>query len=129
MLRRLSPATVVRPFSRYAQAVAVPAAFRWLYISGQIGVAPDGALLDGFEAQARQAWAGVVALLEAGDMSIDDLVKVTIYLTNAGDLAASRAARDTALGDAEPASTLVIVAGLARPNLLIEIEAVAAHPA
>jgi 2-iminobutanoate/2-iminopropanoate deaminase len=129
MLRRISPPTVVRPLSRYAQAVAVPAAFRWLYISGQIGMTPDGTLVAGFEAQARQAWAGVVALLEADGMTIDDLVKVTIYLANAGDLAASRAARDAALGDAEPASTLVIVAGLARPELLIEIEAVAARSA
>jgi 2-iminobutanoate/2-iminopropanoate deaminase len=127
MLRRLSPPTVVRPLSRYAQAVAVPAAFRWLSISGQIGMTPDGTLVAGFEAQARQAWAGVVALLEADGMTIEDLVKVTIYLTNAGNLAASRVARDVALGDAEPASTLVIVAGLARPELLIEIEAVAAR--
>ena len=65
MLNYLNPATVVAPFSRYSQAVAVPAGYRWLYISGQVGATPAGTILAGFEAQAAQCWANIAAILAA----------------------------------------------------------------
>jgi len=60
-------------------------------------------------------------------MELADLVKVNVFLTRAGDIPASRSIRDEALQGAAPASTLLVVAGLAHPDLLIEIEAVAAR--
>jgi enamine deaminase RidA (YjgF/YER057c/UK114 family) len=61
-------------------------------------------------------------------MGMHDLVKVTACITRRSDLLDYRAARDAALGDAAPASTLLIVAGLANADWLIEVEAVAAAP-
>ena len=52
---------------------------------------------------------------------------MTVLLTRASDIAASRVVRDRMLGAVEPASTLMIVAGLAAPELLIEVEGVAAR--
>jgi enamine deaminase RidA (YjgF/YER057c/UK114 family) len=126
MLDHLNPETAPAPFSRYSQAVRVPENYRWLYISGQVGCDLDQKLASDFSSQASLAWQNVVAILTAGGMSVHDLVKVTILLTRAGDVPASRVARDQALQGAEPASTLMVLAGLAHPDMLIEIEAIAA---
>jgi enamine deaminase RidA (YjgF/YER057c/UK114 family) len=76
----------------------------------------------------EQAWRNVLAVVSAAGMTPDNLVKVTAYLTRPEDTALSREVRDTLLDGAQPASTLVIVAGLAHPDWLVEIEAVAAQP-
>ncbi|HJR23145.1 MAG TPA: Rid family hydrolase, partial [Dongiaceae bacterium] len=71
----------------------------------------------------------LIACVEAAGFEVQDLVKVTVLLTRAGDVPASRQVRERVLGAAEPASTLMIVAGLASPDWLIEVEGVAARPA
>ncbi len=124
-----NPPTVAKPASSYSQAVEVPANARWLYISGQIGVAPDGTPREGIEAQADQCWTNIRNILAAAGMGVGDIVKVTTFLTNKGHVPASRSARDKALEGSRPASTLVVVAALASPAWLIEIEAVAARVA
>jgi enamine deaminase RidA (YjgF/YER057c/UK114 family) len=127
MAKRYNPDTIAPPLSRYSHAVEAPASARWLHISGQVGIKPDGELAEGLEAQMAQAWQNVLALLKAADMDRSDLVKVTAFLTPAGaDLALYRDVRDRSLGPAKPASTVVIVAGLAKPEYLVEIEAIAA---
>lgn len=126
MLDHLNPETAPAPFSRYSQAIRVPENYRWLYISGQVGCDLNQRLAPDFQGQATLAWQNVVAVLTAGGMSVHDLVKVTILLTRAGNVAASRVACDQALQGAAPASTLMVLAGLAHPEMLIEIEAIAA---
>ncbi|MDH3772222.1 MAG: RidA family protein, partial [Nitrospirota bacterium] len=66
------------------------------------------------------------AILDSAGMTRQDLVKVTVYLTRTEDIGRYRDVRDRMLQGAEPASTLLIVAGLASPDWLVEIEAVAA---
>jgi len=126
MLKFMNPPTVVKPFSRYSQAVEAPADARWLYISGQVGAKPDGTILRGFEAQATQCWQNIIAILAAAGMGVEDLVKVNIFVTGAEHVAVSRTIRDAALKGAQPASTYLVVAALAHPDLIVEIEAVAA---
>jgi len=126
MLKHLNPPTVVKPFSRYSQAVEVPANARWLHIAGQVGVTPDGTIPKGFEAQAKQCWVNILAILAAASMGPEDLVKVNIFATSADVVAASRAIREAALKGAEPASTFLVVAALANPDWVVEIDAVAA---
>lgn len=127
MVKHVNAPTIAPPFSRYSHAVEAPAGARWLYVSGQVGVAPDGSTEKGFEAQARRAWSNVIAILSAAGMGVGDLVRANVYLTRAGDVAAYRTVRDDVLAGAQPASTLVIVAQLARAEWLIEVEAVAAR--
>lgn len=126
MLKFRNPSTVVKPFSRYSQAVEVPANCRWLHISGQVGATPEGTILKGFEAQAKQCWANILAILADSAMETEDLVKVNIFVTSAEHVSASRVIRDAALKGAQPASTFLVVAALAHPDLVVEIEAVAA---
>jgi 2-iminobutanoate/2-iminopropanoate deaminase len=129
MPRLFNPTEICSPFSRYSHGVLVERPGQWLHISGQVGARPDGSLEQGFEAQAKRSWANLLAVLRAGGMEIADLVKVRLFLTRASDIPASRLIRDEALQGAAPASTLLVVAGLAHPDLLVEIEAVAARAA
>jgi 2-iminobutanoate/2-iminopropanoate deaminase len=126
MLKRHIPKSVAPPFSPYSHGVEAPAAARWLHVSGQVGVTPEGKVLDGSEAQIEQAWRNVLSVLEAAGMGPRDLVKVTTFLIDRADLPTARAVRERMLGGAEPASTLLFVSGLASPDWRVEIEAVAA---
>ena len=121
-----NPTNVAPPLGRYNHGVEVPAGARWLFISGQVGIQPDGTLAHGIEAQAAQAWANLVAILGAAEMSLADVVKVTSFLTHPDYAQPYRDARDQLEWPQNPASTLLIVAGLASQEMLIEIEAVAA---
>ncbi|MDB5896876.1 MAG: enamine deaminase RidA [Ramlibacter sp.] len=123
-LVRLNPDTVAPP-GMYSQGVVAPAAGRWLHISGQVGVRRDGSIPEDFKGQAQCAWTNLVAVLEAAGMTVADLVKVNSYLTDRSQHPQFSPIRAKFLGDARPASTLVIVAALARPEYLVEIEAVA----
>jgi enamine deaminase RidA (YjgF/YER057c/UK114 family) len=129
MLQRLNPASVSAPFSRYSHAVVAPQGYRWLYISGQVGCDRDGKVAEGFDRQAELAFGNLIACIEASGFGLQDLVKVTVMLTRASDVAAYRQIRERMLGPVAPASTLMIVAGLAAPDLLIEVEGVAARAA
>ena len=126
MTKMHNPASIAPPFSRYSQGVEVPAGARWLQVSGQVGVRPDGSLAAGAEAQIEAAWSNVLAVLKAAGMGAPELVKVTVFLTRAEDTPLYRRVRERMLGGAEPASSLLIVKALASPDWLVEIEAVAA---
>ncbi|WP_166354868.1 RidA family protein [Phytoactinopolyspora limicola] len=128
MLTPVNPPTLpASPF--YSHGVEVFSAQRLLFISGQVGVDADGDIPDGIAAQARLANNNLEAVLAAAGMASTDIVKATIYLTNRADIEPFMAATHDALTDPPPATTLLIVQGLADPRLLVEIEAVAAQTA
>lgn len=122
---RLNPTSIAAPAGAYSHGVLAPAGGEWLYIAGQIGVLPDGTVASGFAQQARAVWTNLVAILNDAKMDVGHLVKVTTFMTNADDLKDLNPVRTGFLGNARPASTLVIVKALARPEWLIEVEAVA----
>lgn len=126
MNRPHNPPGVHAPLSNYVHGVEAPAGAHWLYISGQVGMAPDGKIGKTFEEQAEIAWTNLAAVLNSAGMGMGDLVKVTTYLTRREDIKANRAARDRHMGGARAASTMVLIGGLAAPELLIEVEAHAA---
>jgi enamine deaminase RidA (YjgF/YER057c/UK114 family) len=110
----------------YSHVVTIPAG-RLVWTSGQVGMAADGSVPDGWEAQTRQAFANVGAALRAAGAGWSDVVKLTLYVTAVDELPVIRAVRDELVDTAAPpTSSLVQVAGLFRPDLLIEVEAVAA---
>jgi enamine deaminase RidA (YjgF/YER057c/UK114 family) len=126
MLRLFNPPEICKPFSRYSHGAVVDAPSRWLHISGQVGAKPDGTIEVGFEAQAKRSWANLLAILRAADMDVGDIVKTNVFLTRATDVPASRPVREEALKGNPSASTLLIISALAHPDLLIEVEAIAA---
>lgn len=107
--------------------VAVIPSGSLVWTSGQVALRPDGTLAAGdVEGQARQVFENVGHALRAGGADWRDLVKITIYVVDAGDLDAVRRVRDEFVDSQRPpTSTLVRVGGLARPELLLEVEAVA----
>lgn len=123
-----NPDAVAAPFGAYSHAIEVPAGARWLTVSGQVGVMPDGTVADGIEAQCEWAFRNLTAALAAADMAPDDLVRLNQYLVRAGDAPVFREVRTRILGPVRPASTLVVVKALASPDWLVEVEAVAAKP-
>lgn len=109
----------------YAQAQVVVGAKRFVYVSGQTPEAADGSVEKDFRAQCRQAWANVGKQLADASMSLDDLVKVTIFLADRRYRSENAEVRREVLGTRTPALTIVI-AGIYDEAWLIEIEAVAA---
>jgi len=126
MNKRHNPATVAAPIGTYSHGIEVPAGARWLHVAGEVGMAPDGSVPDGIEAQSDQAWRNVVAVLESAGMGVEHLVHVNHWLVKEDHFAAYAKVRAKYLGDARPASTLMIVKALARPEFLVEVGGVAA---
>jgi enamine deaminase RidA (YjgF/YER057c/UK114 family) len=111
---------------KYSHGAEVPEGARLLYVSGQVGVDSRGKLQPTFEKQAVQVWKNIGQVLKAGGMGYKDIVKMTSFITDARFIPANRAARDQFITEPYPASTLLVVQGLADPAMLIEIEVVAA---
>lgn len=113
-----------QPVSRYHQAMLVEGATRVLYISGQIPQSKSGEVPAGFDDQARLVWANIEAQLRAAGMTLDNLVKVTFFLSDRSHAMANRRIREEVLGDRDIALTAIIT-GIFDAAWLLEIEAVA----
>lgn len=122
----VSSPDVPAPRGHYSPGLLIDSGKQWLVLSGQVGIELDGKIPDGIEAQTRLVWQNIKHLLGAANMSVGDIVKVTSYLTWADYLPRFNAARAGILGEHRPASTLLIVSGLAQPQFLVEIEVIAA---
>jgi len=119
-------AGVARHIGLYSDAVAIAAEARVLYSSGTPGLDSAGELPTDFSQQAELAWQNIRAMLSEAGMDIEHIVRISQYMTRREDLDAYRAVRIHHLGDARPASTLLFVDELIWPNMLIEIEVIAA---
>jgi enamine deaminase RidA (YjgF/YER057c/UK114 family) len=126
MLNRIHDIGVAEKIGLYSDANEVPANARWLFTSGTPGLPLDGELPSDIAGQAEVAWTHIVTMLNRAGMGVEDLVKVTHYLTRAADIPAYVKVRARFLGDARPAAMLLIVPELVRPEFLLEIEAYAA---
>jgi 2-iminobutanoate/2-iminopropanoate deaminase len=109
----------------YSHGVEVPASARVLYLAGQVGSDPAGKVASGIEAQTRQAFSNMQAVLRTADMTLDNVVKTTVYLIEPKDFAAFVKVRTEFLGANKPASTLVFIKQLAQPEFLVEVDAIA----
>lgn len=121
-----NPPTVA-PGTGYSHGIELPPNSRILYCAGQLGLKPDGSFASNeICGQAEQAWRNIDAVLRAAGMGYENIVKLTHYLTRREDLPAYREVRAQFLGKLAPASTLLVISALARPEALIEVEVVAA---
>jgi 2-iminobutanoate/2-iminopropanoate deaminase len=122
----LNPSSIPSsPF--YSQGIESRNATSVVFVSGQVGMTADGTVLPGIEAQATQAVANLDAVLSEAGLTPADLVKLTIYLIDPADVGPFMGAVGGTLPDPPPATTMLFVAGLATPELRVEIEAVAAR--
>jgi 2-iminobutanoate/2-iminopropanoate deaminase len=101
----------------------------WLVLAGQVGLDPaSGKVLDGVEAQARQVFTNITAVLDDCGASLRDVAKTLVFVTDLGDFATVNTIYAEAFGDHRPARSTVQVAGLPG-GARVEIEAWAYKPA
>lgn len=123
MLTRRNPDSVHAPRG-YSHSVEAPADATWVHISGQVGVRPDGSVVEDARGQIDRVWVNLGAQMEAAGVSRENIVKINVFLTRREDIDYYRESRGAFLGDSPPASTLLFVAGLADPAMVVEIEAI-----
>ena len=108
--------------------VVLAADGRTVYVAGQVAYDSTGALVGAgdFRAQAERVYANLRIALASAGATFSDVVKTTTYITDLANVATLREIRGKYLDPARPpANSLIPVATLARPDLLLEIEAVA----
>lgn len=121
-----NPPTVVPPFATYSHGIEIDEPVRFLFGAGQVGADEEGNTPEGIEAQARLVWRNIGEVLASAGMEIADIIQLNMLLIDRDDAEAARAVRSEALGDHRPASTLMYISGLARPEWRLEIDYIAA---
>jgi 2-iminobutanoate/2-iminopropanoate deaminase len=111
----------------FSQAWRVDGAGSILFVSGQAPISADGQLVGegDFDAQARQVFENLRAVLEAAGMGFDAIVKLTVFLTEMGRLRDYTRIKGEFFAGEQPASTAVEITALARPEMMVEVEAIA----
>ena len=125
--RQINPWTWQERFG-FAQAWRVDGAQSIVFAAGQTAVSPDGEVLavGDLEGQTRHAFENLRTVLQEAGASFDDIVKVTLYLTDISAIRDVARVRDEFIDTARPpASTAIGVAALALPDLMIEVDAIA----
>ena len=101
-----------------------------LFVSGNVGVDGSGNLVGGSdcEAQSRQVMAHIRAIVDAAGGKMEDVAKITCFITDISNYAAYAKVRAETWPSSPPASSTVVVAGLVRPEYLVEVEAIVRMP-
>ena len=128
ILTRKSSAKAHKPFANYSHVVTAQGASKLVFCAGQVAADPTGKVLppDDFGAQTKMVMQNLELALADGGASLKDVTKVTIYICNPHDVPKARSILQDYFGNDPPASTLCVLRGLANPNFLLEIEAIAA---
>ena len=128
LFRHTNPPTLSKP-TGYTHVVEVNRG-KTVYIAGQVAFDATGAVVgkQDFIAQTRQVMENLKAALASAGATFENIVKVNTYVTDMSQIQALREIRTSYFGANPPASTLVQVVALARPELMIEIEAIAVVP-
>jgi 2-iminobutanoate/2-iminopropanoate deaminase len=127
-LRALSPPSIRAPFARYSHGIAIPAGYRLVFTSGQLGIGADETVPAGSEAQADNCFANIAAILAEDGMTLAGVIHLHAFVTARDHMQGYMRSRDRHFPGTPPASTLMIVGGFTRPEFVVEIEAVAAAP-
>jgi 2-iminobutanoate/2-iminopropanoate deaminase len=128
MLNQIETDAAPKPFSNYAQAIEIAPGARYLFIAGQVGADPSGRIPDSPEEQHRLAWANVLGILKAAGMDHRNIVDARVFITDRAQIGLYRQVRDEVLKGHKAAATLLVVAGLAEPRLVMEVTVIAAAP-
>ena len=125
-VKRTNPPALSAP-TGYTHIVEVTGPNRTIYISGQIAYDKDGKIVGAgdMKAQAEQVFKNLEAALTAAGATFSDVVKMNSYITDMSKVQAVRDVRARYFGDTTPASTLVQVVSLARPEFMLEVEVIA----
>lgn len=126
-IKFVDPPDAPAPAANYRNLAIVPAGHRLLVISGQIGNLMDGSIIGGLEAQYEQSLANINSIVASEGGSSTDIAKITIFLTeDPTDGNLIRQANQKHFPSGPPAMSWIRVLGLFRPEIKVEVEALAA---
>ena len=134
MSKVVTPKSFGAPLGMYSHGMIAPGG-EIVVVAGQVGMDPGGQVAGGdIVAQTKQALDNVRAVVEAAGCAMRDVVRLQTFLTHAGDIDGFMKARAEVFPSyfpdgAYPPNTLLIVSRLVKPELLVEIEAMAVKPA
>lgn len=126
MVKRYNIDGLNNPQGRFSHVGEIGPNARLFHLAGQTGARPDGSVSPDFAEQARQVYRNISAVLAGCALDWQNLVKITVFLTHPDDIPLWREVQKEAFAGVVPASTLLVVSRLARPEYRIEVEAVAA---
>lgn len=124
----VNPADMHTP-KGYSHTVAVPAGTELVFLSGQVGIAPDGTVAKTLAEQSELVFSNIASGLAAHGLDATAIIKLTLYVVAGQDIQVVRGARAKLLGTHKPTSTAVFVAALVDPALFVECEVIAAKAA
>jgi enamine deaminase RidA (YjgF/YER057c/UK114 family) len=128
--RQINPSDIAEPINKvYSQGIVVPAGADLLFTAGQVGLRKDGTLPADITEQARQVWENLSAILRDAGMGITDIVKMTAFVVGKENFPKYAEVRKAYLRGHRPASTAFFVPALVSPEMLIEVELIAAKKA
>ena len=126
VLQSIDAPDVPKPVGSYAQALRLSDFDTLVFVSGQVPEAADGKVPSGFEDQCRLVWSNIEKQLAACGMTLNDIVKVTTFLSHPGQRNEQSRIRNEVLGGHRPALT-VILCDIYASKWLLEIEVTAAR--
>jgi len=126
MKHKIHDVGVAGQIGKYSDAIETASGHRWLHTSGTPGLSKDRQLPKDVTGQAELAWAHIMQMLKNAGMTVEDIVKVTQYLTRTDDIPAYVKVRSQVLGNIRPAFMLLVVPRLIWPEVLVEVEVIAA---
>lgn len=129
MHKPLSPSVIHPPFAPYSHGIEIPAGSRLVFCSGQVGISADKVVPPDCAGQAAICFESIRAVLREAGLGLDNIVRINAYVTGREHLQPYMQVRNALFAEPYPASTLMIVSGFARPEFVVEIEAIAAGPA
>jgi enamine deaminase RidA (YjgF/YER057c/UK114 family) len=125
--RLINPADVAEPMGGvYSHGLVLPAGHDLLFTSGQVGVKKDGTIPSDFTEQSHVVWRNLLAILKDAGMSVTNIVRMNAFVVGRENFPKYAAVRKEYLAGHRPASTAYFVPALVRPEMLIEVEVIAA---
>jgi 2-iminobutanoate/2-iminopropanoate deaminase len=126
MVKRYDVEGVQSPGGKFSHVGEIGPNAKLFHLAGQTGTAPDGRIGKDIAEQAELVYQNIGTVLEQCGLDFSNLVKITVFLINPDDADVWRQTQKRHFGDVVPASTLLYISRLARPEFLLEVEAIAA---
>lgn len=129
-MKELTPGTIRPPFARYAHGVEIPAGWRVVQTSGQLGIRVDDSIPEDAYEQARICFENISEILKEAGMNAGNVAHISAFVTDRDHFPGYMKARDEFVGAQSrvPSSTLLIVSGFTREEFKVEVEVMAAAP-
>lgn len=127
-ISKINPVSMKQPTKAYSNGILVPVGnTNLLFVTGQVAQDDNGQVVapNDFAEQTRFVFNQIGKILNDANMTFDDVVKAQIFVTDMGQSSKVSAIRDEFFANSKPASTMVEINKLVKPECCVEIEVIA----